>query len=234
MTQTNDHRPSLRLRALCLGIAAAVLMPLLLFSPTTAYAKDTRKPKIVMIGDSYATVAPRRGTPVPWPELTRRWLRIPASQTTIYRHGGYGFAKPHRRFIKLLKKAKKDPTVTDVLIVGGAGNDRRCSKREIIKWYRATIRRLRKLYPNATIMHTVTSWDVNNASYRRLVAQHIPWYRDEAKRLGVTWLHGCETTIYNHPEYFCADGRHPNERGQRAMTKVIVSKIRKYNRRYAK
>lgn len=230
------HRPETRSsRAHRLLIAAIALMSLLVFVPVAMRIKASMQqtPKFVMVGDSYSTISPKRGCLNPWPERVSAALGIQSDNCTIYRHDGYGFGRPDRRFVQLLEDVERDPTVTDVLIVGGAGNDRDLSKEELLKWYRITIERLRQLYPNATIMHTITSWDINDADYRAKIVEHIPWYKREAKRLGVVYLHGCAKTIREHPEWFCADGRHPNDMGQEAMSKVIVEKIRRYNERYA-
>lgn len=189
---------------------------------------------MVMIGDSYSAVAPWRGVSYPWPERVRDGLGLPEQDCTIYRHSGYGFAKPQRHFASLLSGAERDPSVTDVLIVGGAGNDVSCSEEQIRTWYRLTIERLRLLYPRAKIMHTITSWDVNNKAYRAQMLVNIPIYQALAKQCNVTYLHGCETIIRGHPEYFSDDGRHPTDQGQQAMSAVIVEKIRSYNKRYVK
>lgn len=235
MLQT-AHRPETRSpRTHRLLVAAIVLMSLLVLLPAAARIKASvrQTPKFVMVGDSYSTISSKRDCLNPWPERVSAALGIERENCAIYRHDGYGFGRPDRRFVQLLEDAEPDPAVTDVLVVGGAGNDRDLSKEELLKWYRITIERLRQLYPNATIMHTITSWDINDASYRKKIVEHIPWYKLEAQRLGVVYLHGCARTIRDHPEWFCADGRHPNDKGQEAMSAVIVEKIRTYNERYA-
>ena len=142
-------------------------------------------------------------------------------------------AKSSRRFMKLLAKAQVDPEVTDVIIVGGAGNDRYCSKARIYLCYWLTIKRLRYLYPRATIMHTITSWDLNSKDYRRRLQKHLPYYRKAAKKYGVLYLKGCETVMRGHPSYFCSDGRHPNDLGHEAIAASLARQIRRKNPHYS-
>ncbi len=220
--------------AAVIGLLFACATAVTLALPHAAYAASESQPKIVMIGDSYSIVSKSHGVKNPWPERVSSYLGIPKSKRAIYRHSGYGFAKSDHRFLDLLKGVKRDKAVTDVLIVGGAGNDRYCSKTAIEQWYKKTIKRLKYLYPNATIMHTITSWDLNSKTYRKLLTAHIPYYKKAALKNGVVYLNGCETVIRGNRSYFAADCRHPNEAGQRAISVRVAKMIRLYNPRYAK
>ena len=195
-------------------------------SAVTAQAYSSAGRKYVFVGDSYACV---RGVKnhEPWPELVVKKLGLTAGQYKMLRHSGYGFARRHKRFLTLIRRQKKDVKVTDVLIVGGAGNDRFAKDAAVRSYYKRTVAMLKRRYPNARIMHAIVNWRPKNEAYQTIIKQRIPLYRKLAKRCGVTYLVGCEKLLRKHPGWFQADKVHPNQKGANAMAKVLVRKIRK-------
>ncbi|MBR0404357.1 MAG: SGNH/GDSL hydrolase family protein [Eggerthellaceae bacterium] len=211
------------------SVLAAILAAFLVVaaSPDQADAATPSKTKYVMVGDSYSIKSKKHKVTNPWPERVRSSLGLSKKQCAIYRHSGYGFSLKGRKFISLFSGVERDPSVTAVLIVGGAGNDRAVPLKTERLWYSKTIKRLRYLYPNAVIMHTITSWHLGDASYRKAMVKRIPYYKKFAKENKVVFLSGCEKVLRNHPSYFSSDLRHPNEKGHKAMARVIVKAIKK-------
>ncbi|MBP3894543.1 MAG: SGNH/GDSL hydrolase family protein [Atopobiaceae bacterium] len=209
---------------LCIAFATVLLFSACAAPRDEAAPKPTT-PKLVLIGDSYAALVPEHGVDYPWPEQVRDAWGVPSSSCKIFRHGGYGFGVANGHFVDLLSSEPVDPAVTHVLVVGGAGNDRNLPADEALSWYRATLDRLRELYPNATIMHTITSWDLRDTTYQEKIVKRIPWYQEAADEAGVVYLHGCETALRKHPECFLNDGRHPNQEGQQVMGAAIIEAL---------
>ena len=235
--QCSANSTSGKLRAL-IGAAALALMltsalAMLAAYPEPAFAKQTAH-KIVMIGDSYALNLDKYDVTRAWPERVRGLLGIPPHNCMIYRHSGYGFARTNKKFLSLIKRAKRDRSVTDVLIVGGAGNDRWSSDAKVKVCYAKTIKRLKYLYPNATIMHTITSWHMTNQKYMRTITKRYTLYSSLAKKYGVMYLPSCQSVLYNKPSYYAVDNHHANDVGQRAMARTIAKEIRKHNKHYRK
>jgi len=224
----SPHKPTLRrMLQLCVALCVAALLSACASpSAQTPVAPEPADLKLVMIGDSYSALVPDRGVTYPWPEQVRDAWGLSDEDCSIYRHGGYGFGLPSGHFVDLVADVSPDPDVTHVIVLGGAGNDRGLPKEEALKWYRATFDRLRELYPNATLMHTVTSWDLKDTSYQAKILERIPWYEETAAQMDVVFLHGCETVLRDHPEYFLPDGRHPNQAGQEAMGAAVIEALR--------
>ena len=229
MVQPAGHQEprARRIWQLCLALAVAALLSACSFAtPKNEVTPKPPAPKLVLIGDSYSTLDSQRGVTYPWPEQVRDAWGVSDEDCTIYRHGGYGFGVPGHHFIDFLSDAPRDPAVTHVLIVGGAGNDRELPKEDAISWYLTTFDRLRELYPNAIIVHTITSWDLRDAAYRAAIVERIPWYKEAALQSGVVYLDGCETAIRGRPECFLSDGRHPSQEGQQAIGAAIIDALR--------
>lgn len=212
---------------LCVALCVAALLSAC--ASPAAQAPAAPEPadlKLVMIGDSYSALVPNRDVTYPWPEQVRDAWGLSDEDYSIYRHGGFGFGTPGGHFVDLLADASQDPAVTHVIVLGGAGNDRMLPKKEALKWYRATFDRLRELYPNAILMHTVTSWDLKDADYQGKMLERIPWYEEAAAQMDVVFLQECVTVLRGHPEYFLSDGRHPNQDGQEAIGAAIIEALR--------
>jgi len=209
-------------------ILLAFLQNLVVFTES-AYADAPDEVKYVMVGDSYSIISKSYGVTRAWPERVSYLLGISDDQRKVFRHGGYGFARKGKRFLSLLAKAKRDETVTAVLVVGGAGNDRFRPLREVRFWYRKTMARLHRLYPNAVIMHTVTSWDQADNDYRKRVASRIPIYKRLAKLNDVIFLNSCVKVLRKKPALFCPDNRHPTDKGQKLRSRAIARAIKNLN-----
>lgn len=220
-----------RCSLLMLVLLLAILPARLAFAGTAGHSP--REPKMVIIGDSYSIVAPGRGVDTAWPELVSRKLGIGEGRCTVYRHAGYGFARPGKTFLKLLEGVECYPTVTDVLVFGGVGNDFEVSKRRIAKSYKATIKRLRVLYPNAEIMQGTVDWKAKSPQWQRKLRLRLPFYKKLARRYGVVYLSGCEKVLRRHGSWFAQDGRHPNADGVCAIADVVARSICLHSPRYA-
>ena len=85
----------------------------------TVSAADKRK--YVFVGDSYGVV--RSGSKYPWPKIFQELLNIRKSQVIDVTKGAHGFAKPGKQFITRIRTIPKDPEVTDIIVMGGLGND---------------------------------------------------------------------------------------------------------------
>lgn len=184
------------------------------------------KSKYVMIGDSYACPRDVKGF-VPWPELVSKQLGLGKDGFKAVRKGGYGFAKSGKDFYSLIIKQPKDEKVTDVLIVGGIGNDRYSSLLSIQKAYDRTIKLLKKKYPNARIMYSIVNWRPKDLFYQFKIVTRLPFYQGLAKRNGVKYLAGCEKVMRKHPTWYLRDQIHPNAAGQRLIAQALVTRINK-------
>lgn len=186
--------------------------------------------KYVMIGDSYATFYLGKRPLRMWPRVLAKMLGTdgkPVKYKKICK-GGSGFAAPKHQFLKLIKKARRDTSVTDVIIIGGAGNDlqHRCSKKSVAKWYKATIKLIRKKYPNARIVHGVPNWNFHKKRYRIQMKKRVNWYKALAREHGVIYLHDCEQVLRKHRNWMQKDGNHPNQRGTDALCQAVANELR--------
>ena len=186
--------------------------------------------KYVMIGDSYATFHLGKRPLRMWPRTLAEMLGVDGAPVKYKKicKGGSGFAAPKHRFLKLIKKARRDTSVTDVIIIGGAGNDLqyRCSKKSVAKWYKATIKLIRKKYPNARIVHGVPNWNFHKKRYRTQMTKRVNWYKALARKHGVIYLHDCEQVLRKHRGWMQKDGNHPNQRGTDALCQAIANELR--------
>lgn len=183
--------------------------------------------KYIMIGDSNACVGlTGHANSVSWPELMTRELGLSQSQVTYLRAGGYGFAGLYGKFISLLKTVKADSKVTDILIVGGAGNDIRHTQTEIASAYNAFVKEAKRRFPNARIMHAVPSWHLTSTAYQNGVIKNIPLYQRLAKANGVIYISGLEKVLRGKKAYFYSDNLHWNLKGEQAVVAVLAPKVK--------
>lgn len=183
--------------------------------------------KFIMIGDSNACLKMTgHYNTISWPEMMKAQLGLTSAQVKYVRAGGYGFSGLYGKWITLLKQVKADPAVTDILIVGGAGNDWRHAQSEIAKDYKALIKEARKRFPNARIMHAVPNWHMTSKAYQNGVIKTIPLYKTLAKANGVIYISGLETVLRGKKGYFYSDNLHWNVQGEKAVTAVLAPKVK--------
>ena len=183
--------------------------------------------KYIMIGDSNACIGMSgHSNSVSWPELMTQQLGLSKSQVRYLRAGGYGFAGLYGQFIKLLKTVNADPKVTDILIVGGAGNDFRHTQGEIAKAYNTFVKEAKRRFPNARIMHAVPNWHLTSTAYQNGVIKNIPLYQQLAKANGVIYITGTEKVLRGKRAYFFSDNLHWNRKGEQAVVAVLAPKVK--------
>ena len=196
------------------------------FTNATAEAKWRSGRKFLMIGDSNSQLHyPGRDNSVAWPEFVMQCLGLSQSQVSWFREGGYGFASPGKRFADALSGFAADTSMTDILIVGGAGNDRKCSRADIAQGFRDFCTVASRKFPNARIMYAIPNWSLRNTTYQSQVSANIPYYKQLCTQYGVVYLSGLESVLKGHPEYFFSDQMHWNYAGQKAVSQVLISKI---------
>lgn len=196
--------------------------------PTAAAEQRWRKSRrFIMIGDSNSQLGfPGRSNTIAWPELVEKGLGLSRSQVTWCREGGYGFASSDGKFVEMIEALPSDKYVTDILIVGGAGNDRWRTYAEITAGYAEFVRVARVKFPNARIMHCVPNWSLRNLAYQRAIAANLPLYRRLALVNGCLYLTAPETVLRGHDEYFFSDKMHWNLKGQQVVSDAIVREIK--------
>ena len=182
--------------------------------------------KYVMVGDSYA----RTGIPSKrWPARVAKRLGLPSKCWSVQAADGYGFATGS--FVDLVNNAKRDRRVSDVLIVGGAGNDLPLSIGAVKSGYKRTIAAARKKWPNARIMHAIPNWYLGNKWYQSTITNRYSLYRLLAITYGVQYLPKCVRILSGRWDRMFGDGNHPNAKGAGAIAKAVVKDIRKWDRR---
>lgn len=182
--------------------------------------------KYVMVGDSYALVGTSSKC---WPARVAKRLCLPRERWSLRAANGYGFATGS--FVDLVNTAKRDRGVSDVLIIGGAGNDLSRSIDAVKSGYKKTIAAVRKKWPNARIMHAIPNWWIGNAWYQSTITNRYTLYRSLARTCGVQYLPKCERILSGRADRMFDDGNHPNGKGANAIAKAVVKDIRKWNRR---
>jgi len=182
--------------------------------------------KFVMVGDSYAITGASSKC---WPARVAKRLCLPSERWSVCAENGYGFATGS--FVDLVKYAKRDREVSDVLIIGGAGNDLPLSIDAVKSGYKRTIAAARKKWPNARIMHAIPNWFLENDWYQSTITSRYSLYRALAKTYGVQYLPKCEGILSGRWDRMFGDGNHPNAKGADAIAKAVVKDMRKWNRR---
>ena len=190
----------------------------------TVTTSFTIKSRYIFIGDSYSSRS-SNGFKA-WPKLVAADLGLSKNQYKHYwRHGGYGFSYDGK-FYDMIKNAPINKKVSDVLIVGGTGNDLVKGKSTITHDYIRTINLIKKKWPNARIMHASPNWHLGKSWYRETMREHLPWYKELAARCGVHYLPSCEKVLHNRRDRVFGDLNHPNQKGQRAIADGLVKDIR--------
>ena len=219
--------------SLLLAAALAVfLLPGGLQNAEASSERTIRDRKFIFVGDSYAIK--RSGIDMPWPEVFQEVLGIKKEQVLYARRGGYGFAKYKHRFVDLIRELKKDKAVTDIIVLGGIGNDWRYPLPKIRDSMYEFNKECRKRFPNARIVYGYCNWNISNIDVQDAILYHGPYYKKYAEKCGWVYLSGMETMLRTHPSYFQDDDHHPTQRtqfiiGEKAAalySAYIVRKIR--------
>lgn len=182
--------------------------------------------KYVMVGDSYALTGTWSKC---WPARVAKRLCLPSKRWSLRAANGYGFATGS--FADLVKSSERDRGVSDVLIVGGSGNDLPMSTNAVKSGYRRTIAAIREKWPNARIMHAIPNWHLRSEWYQSTITSRYSLYRSLARTYDVQYLPKCERILSGRWDRMFGDGNHPNEKGADAIAKAVVKDIRKWDRR---
>ncbi len=209
-------------------IFATVLLSGALLSCRSGEAADypVSGRKYVFVGDSYALQ--RAGCQKPWPELFQEKLGIKPNRVLYARGGGYGIAKKGKQFLSLVRQLKYDAAVTDVIIMGGVGNDWHNTPAEITTACRYLNADIRRRFPNARIVYGYCNWRTRNMDCLRAMVAHMPYYKKAARDNGWIYLAGMEKILRDHPEYIQSDGHHPTQKAQILIASKMVSLYKKY------
>ena len=178
--------------------------------------------RYVILGDSYL----KRNKKCLYRYILKQ-LGLKDDQAVCACASGHGFAKDRKTFSDLLRKLSGDKTVTDVLVIGGAGNDRQYSEDAIKIGIQDFSLLARKKFPNAVLTMAQPCW--NSASFVRQKEEEIRkvWYQEACIDYGWIYLSECERVLYGHPEYMMGDHRHPNPDGAKAIAAAVKSGMRK-------
>ena len=184
--------------------------------------------KWVFIGDSYSVVGHEKNIP----NLIANQLNLSQNDYVNYGKGGYGLAKKGASYISLLKGAKPDPSVKNVLIIGGINNDRRCSKVTVLRSGKKFIKRLKSLYKNAKIYYVMPNWNSKGFSgnlkkFATRITKRISWYKTLCQYMDVTFLSKSSNVLKtkDSEKYFRTDEHHPNLTGRRKIASAVVNEI---------
>ena len=180
----------------------------------------------VFVGDSYAVQ--RTGITVPWPEVFQDALGIDPSHCLYARKGAYGFAKWNHKFIDLIRQLNRNKKVTDVIIMGGIGNDWHCTTSVIRQHLLEFNIECRRLFPNARIVYGFCNWNTRNADVRAAILNHAPVYKSTAESCGWIYLSGMEKILRSHPSYFQEDAHHPIQKAQYVIGNKIAELYKLY------
>lgn len=207
----------------------------------------------VMIGDSYSSI--RSGInydgtsetlEMAWPDYLAASLGCNAR---IKRMGGHGFCRQGKQFITGLRSFPDNSAVTNIIVVGGIGNDCWCkdSKGNTVEAGESLVREkmlefkkeAKKKFPNARIIYTAANWGETKAR-QEMCIRRAKMYRKIALELGWVYLSEPETAL-RVPQsqiktYFFNDnyngkspkwgGIHPNGKGQQLLGMSIASAVR--------
>ena len=209
---------------LCLALFVFCLLIPAAKGEAAAYSVEGKK--FVFVGDSYATV--RKGVKKPWPEIFMEILGIEEDQVYFARHGGYGFVKKDQTFAQLIADLKKDKSVTDVIVIGGIGNDWRYSVSALKRGIRDFDTMVRKRFPNARIIYGYCNWNTENKEVQEAILSHGSIYKKTALACGWVYLSGMERMLRQHASYFQADCHHPTQQTQYLIGRKIAELYKKY------
>ena len=188
--------------------------------------------KFIMIGDSYAARSSSWGGNYTWPYQLCKYMGLGKGQCYIAAKGGYGFGAKTttgtKYFTDLLRLIAPDPKVTDIIVVGGIGNDQSRTKVEIQKGFIDITMEAYVRFPNARIIYAAPNCHISDKVWQSNLDTRRPWYKSFCLTYGWLYLEGCDTILPRETQYFRGDGHHPNLAGSEVLGEGLINKLKKY------
>ena len=188
--------------------------------------------KFIMIGDSYGARSSSWGGNYTWPYQLCKLMGLGEKQAYISAKGGYGFATEltggTRYFSDLLRLIDPDPKVTDIVIVGGVGNDAGRTKVEIQRGFIDITMEAFVRFPNARIIYAAPNIHISSADAQKSRDERRAWNKSFCMMYGWLYLDGCEKILPAEDIYFRADKHHPNEAGEEILGAGLIEKLKRF------
>lgn len=174
--------------------------------------------KIVLIGDSYLEGYNPDGNVTSWGTYFKEYIGI--EQVVMSFLGGSSFAgsKPFTNLVNILAA---DDDVTDVIVAGGF-NDRTFSKAQILTGMTSFKTACIAKFPNAKIHLAMIGWS-SNPDYIYSLFNACLSYKENASKLGISFLSGTEYSMHDYFTMFASDLIHPTALGQQSIANSLVN-----------
>ena len=174
--------------------------------------------KTVIIGDSYTVGYTPEGNITPWTDKFADYCGI--DNYTVKSNGGASFSTSDNSFLMLLNQVEADPTVTQILVVGGYNEFQSYAVIEnaINSFYGVA----KVKFPEAKIMVAMVAWSADSTQWNRFkIAKSV--YNTQRKDW--IYLNGSEYIL--HADGFMAsDGFHPNATGQERLARYLAEAVK--------
>lgn len=174
--------------------------------------------KTIIIGDSYTVGYTPEGNITPWTDHFLDYCSI--DNVTIKSNGGASFSTANNSFLMLLNQIDADPSVKQILVVGGYNEFGSYSDIEnaINAFYGVAQTR----FPNAKIFVAMVAWSADSTQWSRFkIAKSV--YNTQRKNW--IYLNGSEYIL--HADGFMAsDGFHPNTSGQERLATYLAEAVK--------
>ena len=206
----------------------------------TCFSVSAAEEKWILMGDSYASrlkgknfEGDREQLLFAWPDYVTDRLH---KKSLIVRLPGTGFCKPdpthNETFYSAASKLTADKNVTRFVLVGGIGNDLRCtggpaSRKQIETAMSAFHKLVKSKFPNAQIVISMPNWGIATAR-QSYIKSRVNWYYTKPEALGWKALRGSENVlrVKNLKKFFFDDGIHPNVYGQWRLGQVLTKYLK--------
>lgn len=174
--------------------------------------------KTIIIGDSYTVGYTPDGNITPW---TTNFIKYTGLENVIISaNGGASFSTSNNSFLMLLNQIEADPSVKQILVVGGYNEFGSYSEIEnaINAFYGVAQTR----FPNAKIFVAMVAWSVYSTQWNRFkIAKSV--YNTQRKNWN--YLNGSEYIL--HADGFMgSDGFHPNTTGQERIATYLAEAVK--------
>ena len=176
--------------------------------------------KVILIGDSYAQGYTQEGQTTSWQDLFISKTGLSNSIKKAY--GGVGFVNTvdGRNFETLLEEVNADPTVTDIIVLGGY-NDHQANFSTVNSAISSFVSEANSRFPNAKIYIGMCGWS-KDATKLYDLNNILCHYRRSAKNNNCNYLNGVEYSLHAYFSNFSSDGFHPNQNGQNEIANNLV------------
>ena len=177
--------------------------------------------KTIIIGDSYTVGYTPDGNITPWTEHFLDYCSI--DNVTIKCNGGASFSTSNNSFLMLLNQIDADPSVKQILVVGGYNEFGSYS--EIENAINAFMGVAEVRFPNAKVFSAMVAWSVDraddpNVQNRIKIAKSV--YNTQRKN----WRYLTGSDYILHADGFLAsDGFHPNTTGQERLATYLATAV---------